>query len=116
MAAAVQHAMLRRMQLDTGGRFSLQLAAHDGQGARFELVLSTAEARWQTNAEVAASDGAVVLAGWDVPTEPPAWLVAYARAALRSAWRQHAEHGWPRRLTRWRDAPERSAAPESDEA
>jgi hypothetical protein len=104
------------MQPETGGRFSFQLAEHDTLAARFQLVLATPEARWSGGARVSVADGGVEFDAWDGPGEPPAWLVQYTRAGLRSAWRQHGERGWARRVTRWRDAPERSGgAPEDNE-
>jgi hypothetical protein len=97
------------MQPDTGGRFSLLLVDHDAHRASFELVLSTAEGSWSARAQVATADGNVDWADWSGSSEPPRWLLQYARAALRSAWHQHRELGWPRRLTRWRDVPTRLA-------
>ncbi len=97
------------MQPDTGGRFSLRLLDHDAQHARFELTLATADSSWSATTVVSAEDGAIDWTGWEGPGEPPRWLLQYARAALRSAWHQHREQGWPRRLTRWRDVPVRGA-------
>jgi hypothetical protein len=108
--------MLSPMQPDTGGRFSLQLEAHDATRAAYALTLSTRLAEWSARAEVAAVDGRVEHGAWQGEGEPPAWLLQYARAALRSAWHAHRDQGWPRRLTRWRDMPIRSdAARESRE-
>jgi hypothetical protein len=101
--------MLGRMLPDTGGRFSLRLLDQDASRARFELVLATAEGSWLAHPEVSAADGNIDWASWEGPGEPPRWLVSYARAALRTAWHQHQEHGWPRRMTRWRDVPARLA-------
>jgi hypothetical protein len=97
------------MQPDNGGRFSLRLLAQDASGARFELTLATALVNGTATALVSAEDGAVDFDGWNGPSDPPPWLLHYARAALRSAWQAHREQGWPRRLTRWRDTPARSA-------
>jgi hypothetical protein len=97
------------MQPDTGGRFSLRLLDHDANRASFELVLATAEGSWSARTLVSAEDGNIDWAGWSGPGEPPRWLLQYARAALRTAWHQHRDHGWPRRLTRWRDVPARLA-------
>jgi uncharacterized protein (UPF0548 family) len=93
----------------TGGRFSLRLVDQDASRARFELELGTAEGSWSAQAQVSAGDGSVDWASWQGPGEPPGWLLQYARAALRSAWHQHREQGWPRRVTRWRDVPTRLA-------
>jgi len=99
--------MLPPMQPDTGGRFSLELRAHDDALARYALTFATAGAEWSADAVVTLADGGVDFAAWIGDGRPPAWLVQYARAALRSTWRSHMEQGWPRRLTRWRDAPAR---------
>jgi hypothetical protein len=101
--------MLSGMLPDTGGRFSLRLVDQDASRASFEVVLATAEGSWSAQARVSAADGNIDWAGWNGPGEPPGWLLQYARAALRTAWRQHPEQGWPRRLTRWRDVPVRLA-------
>jgi hypothetical protein len=93
------------MQPETGGRFSVRLLEHDEARARFQMDLATPAGSWSTEAEVALADGAIVWGTWTGAGEPPEWLSTYARAALRLAWRQHGEEGWPRRLTRWRDAP-----------
>jgi hypothetical protein len=94
-----------QMQPETGGRFSVQLLEQSADGARFQIELATPQGAWSTQAEVSASEGAIVWSAWAGAGEPPDWLCQYTRAALRVAWRQHAEEGWPRRLTRWRDAP-----------
>jgi len=104
------------MQPETGGRFSFQLADHDALAARFKLILAMPEARWTGGARVSVADGSVELEAWNGPGSPPAWLVQYTRATLRTAWHQHGERGWPRRVTRWRDAPERAGGgPEDNE-
>ncbi|HTV22965.1 MAG TPA: hypothetical protein VMG12_29950 [Polyangiaceae bacterium] len=96
------------MSSDTGGRFSLQLQGHDPAQARYALTLSIPDAEWSADAAVALADGSIEFSPWQGAGAPPPWLVQYARAALRSTWHSHAELGWPRRLTRWRDAPTRS--------
>jgi hypothetical protein len=103
--------MLSPMHPDTGGRFTLRLSEHDETLARYELTLATPSSEWSARANVALADGSIDFADWHGDGEPPAWLLQYARAALRSAWRAHAEQGWPRRLTRWRDAPSRAEPP-----
>jgi hypothetical protein len=96
------------MQPDTGGRFSLKLRDQDASGATFELSIATAVVTVSALARVSAQDGTVEFSVWSGAGEPPAWLLHYARAALRSAWQGHRDQGWPRRLTRWRDAPARA--------
>jgi hypothetical protein len=102
------------MQPHTGGRFSLQLRDADAQRARYALTVATAGAEWASEAVVFSSDGRIELAPCRGEGEPPPWLLHYARAALRSTWRAHAEQGWPRRITRWRDAPARAEGPGSE--
>lgn len=97
--------MLVGMQPDTGGRFTVRLLGHDERQARFQLELATADGLWSTRAAVTSDQGEVRWDAWAPEGEPPDWLCQYTRAALRTAWRQHGEHGWPRRLTRWRDKP-----------
>jgi hypothetical protein len=106
--------MLRAVQPDSGGRFQAVLISEQASGARFRVELSTSAGVWQNEASVSESAGEVEWGTWSVtahlpaaePAEPPEWLCRYLRAALRSAWRGRAEDGWPRRLTRWRDAPD----------
>jgi hypothetical protein len=102
------------MQPHTGGRFSLQLCEADAQHARYALTLATAGAEWTSEASVFSADGRIELAACRGQGEPPPWLLQYTRAALRSIWRAHAEQGWPRRITRWRDAPARADTSGSD--
>lgn len=97
--------MLAGMQPETGGRFSARLLDQDEHQAQFQLELATATGSWSTQARVATQAGEVLWGAWEGSGEPPDWLCHYARAALRGAWRQHQEEGWPRRLTRWRDKP-----------
>lgn len=96
------------MQPDTGGRFSLRLCDDDATHARYAVTLATSSAEWAAEAVVRVADGSIDFAAWQGEGEPPPWLAQYARAALRSTWRAHADQGWPRRLTRWRDAPSRT--------
>ena len=109
--------MLSAVQPDSGGRFQAVLISEQASGARFRVELSTRAGVWQNEATVSESAGEVQWGAWSggvrpqVPgqeeqPEPPEWLCRYLRAALRSAWRGRAEDGWPRRLTRWRDAPD----------
>jgi hypothetical protein len=102
--------MLARMQPDTGGRFSLSLEDRDEACARYALGVATAGQDWLARAVVAVEDGSVDIGAWSGTGTPPAWLLQYARAALRSAWHQHREVGWPRRITRWRDQPARGSS------
>ena len=100
------------MSSDTGGRFSLQLHDHGAERACYALTLSSGGGEWSADATVRVADGNVEFGAWRGDGgEPPPWLLQYARAALRSTWHSHAERGWPRRLTRWRDTPSRAESP-----
>jgi hypothetical protein len=104
------------VQPDTGGRFAAVLIAEDASGARFRVELSTSAGEWSSEASVSASAGEVQWGAWSGSfPEPPDWLCRYLRAALRAAWRAHPEEGWPRRLTRWRDAPDARRTRDPDE-
>jgi hypothetical protein len=109
-------AMLAPMQPETGGRFAARLLGKDAVGARFRIDLATPLASWTSEALVLAADGVVHFSGWTGPDALPAWLEHYARSALRTAWRQHALQGWPRRITRWRAEPEPGRDPGRDAA
>jgi hypothetical protein len=88
-----------------GGRFGLRLIEATAERAEYQLDLSTPDGEWSMRVSVRTTDGSLSLGEWPGPGTPPAWLEQYARAALRDAWRGHAERGWPRRLQRWRAPP-----------
>jgi len=88
-----------------GGRFGLRLIDATPERAAYQLDLSTPAGDWSTRVTVQSADGTLELGDWPAASAPPAWLEQYARAALRDAWRGHAERGWPRRLQRWRSPP-----------
>lgn len=69
--------------------------------ARVELGAEVRQGRARVD-----STGAVQLAFEG--GNPPPWVLVWMRALLRAKWRER-EHGWPRRLTRWKAAPEREA-------
>lgn len=102
------------MQPDTGGRFSLSLEEGEPARARYSLGLATAGHEWLAQAFVTLADGSIDIETWSGSGTPPSWLVQYARAALRTAWHQHREVGWPRRITRWRDQPTRGGSESSE--
>jgi hypothetical protein len=93
------------VQPETGGRFEARLIAEEAAGARFAVALSTPAGIWTSEARVSLAAGEVAWGVWTGEREPPEWLRGYLHSALRSAWRAHAEQGWPRRFTRWRQAP-----------
>jgi hypothetical protein len=69
------------------------------------LTLYTLDSELSTHVDVELASGALEIADW--PTgAPPAWLLSFARALLRSVWRSRISAGeWPRRVTRWRPEP-----------
>ena len=94
----------------TGGRAVLELigGAAEGAAVRYRAELFVPDARFTSEASVAAEGGAVTFAPWS-PGEPPAWLVKYATTFLRSAWRERqkdAAVAWPERINRWREERE----------
>jgi hypothetical protein len=91
----------------SGGRVVLDLVGDGGVGSAevvYRAALYSPDERWDGEARVGA-DGAVAFVDW-APANPPAWLVDFARAFLRSEWR--ARHStvepapWPARINRWR--------------
>lgn len=113
LASCARRAKLRGMQPASGGRFDARLLEHDDREARFQVEVGTPEGRWSARAAVSATDGTVEISQWSGPGNAPEWLVGYLRAALRAAFRGHADTGWPRRITRWRE--ERTARGETSE-
>lgn len=91
------------MTPENGGTFELKLLTGAGEVAEYEVALSTASQTYRAQARVSAQG--VTFEGFQ-GGEPPEWLLADTRAALRSAFRTNqAEGRWPRRLTRWRPEP-----------
>jgi hypothetical protein len=93
-----------------GGKIELKLGPSTPESAEFEALLQTATAIFRTRAQVGASAGPkqVEFGAWssDAGGEPPEWLVADARAALKAALRtSQASARWPRRIARWRPEP-----------
>lgn len=94
-----------------GGRIQLKLVDGDERAAQYDVTLSFGESVVTRRVRVAA-DGTV--SGWPTDVEP-AWLGEYAVAVLRLTARQRVGPTWPRRTTRWRNAPEGRRAPSSQE-
>jgi hypothetical protein len=97
-----------KIELRLGGATSASPTAP--ASAEYEAHLQTATASFHTRVEVGANAGAkqVQFGVWtsEVSGEPPEWLMADARAALKAALRtSQAEGRWPRRITRWRPEP-----------
>jgi hypothetical protein len=92
-----------------GGKFDLKLGSATPLAAQYAAVLQTSGASFRSQASVAAEGtGSVEFSAWvgDPAGEPPEWLLADARAALKAALRSSRSDGhWPRRITRWRPEP-----------
>lgn len=91
------------MQPEQGARFTLRLTA-ESPVVVYQLAV-------ELNGSVVHGQASVDLAEGDVAIESeselPGWLSTTVRRLLRALWRDrklspHA--GWPRRLTRWRQA------------
>ncbi len=93
------------MRPDQGGTLELLLEAEDAQEIVYAAALATPDGEWSGQARVGAQAGDVTLA---IDGDPPPWLIGLVRAVLRTIWRSHA--GWPRRITRWRPAPDAGQA------
>lgn len=90
----------------SGGRVVLVFARATAETVSYEAELYVPDARFTSAAEVRVADGDVVFPAW-APESPPAWLLAFARAFLRSAWlarRDDPDEPWPARINRWRPA------------
>jgi hypothetical protein len=102
------------MTPSNGGKIELRLQASSAspESAEYDAHLQTAVASFRCRVRVGASVGAkqVEFGAWVVEPgserEPPEWLTADARAALKAALRTSQSEGrWPRRITRWRPEP-----------
>lgn len=93
------------MTPEHGGKIELKLRASGADGADYDAFLQTASTVYRGRARV---EGRQVTFEWqaDVAEAPPEWLLADARAALKTALRtSQAEGRFPRRITRWRPEP-----------
>jgi hypothetical protein len=98
-----------------GGKIELRLqaaASAPAESAEYEALLQTAAGSFRCRVQVGSSAGAkqVEFGVWSVEPDserdPPEWLTADARAALKAALRTSQSEGrWPRRITRWRPEP-----------
>lgn len=90
----------------TGGRVELRLDRQDGEEAVYGARWTTPTGTWQGELFVSAAGSVRVSVQGE---EPPPWLLEWTQQLLRTATRSaRAEERviWPRRLTRWRRAPE----------
>lgn len=88
---------------NSGGRLHAVLADSVTEGARYEITLTAAGGRWQGHALVSPT-GDVTLE-LQSPTAPQ-WLLDLAASVLRTACRGRTPQDLPRRITRWRPAPD----------
>ncbi len=89
-----------------GGKMELKLGSNTAEAAEYDALLQTSLATFRSKAQVAGKQ--VAFGTWtsEVGGEPPEWLLADARAALKAALRTSSAEGrWPRRITRWRPEP-----------
>jgi hypothetical protein len=98
------------MTIENGGKIELRLARAADDSAEYEAILRTQAACFRTLVQVGKGAGAqqIAFGAWtaEAPGEPPDWLTADARAALKAALRTSQSEGrWPRRITRWRPEP-----------
>jgi hypothetical protein len=85
-----------------GGKVTLRLVS-TGDVVEYAGELDAEGRVSKVRACVDAKDGRVELSALDGEA-PPEWLVAFARATLRAAWRATSTGvAWPRRLSRWRE-------------
>jgi len=100
---------LAHMAPKNGGKFDLKLGPVTAEAAEYSALLQTPAASFSGQAVVVRDGkGRVDFGAWngDAATEPPEWLLADVRAALKAALRGSlAEGRWPRRITRWRPEP-----------
>jgi hypothetical protein len=109
VAFAPESGQLPRVRPDHGGRLELKLARASETRADYLLTLLTPDAELCAQVTIDAPADSLELADWQGGV-PPEWLLAYARALLRSVLRAKSSDGdWPRRLTRWRPAPKPGA-------
>ena len=93
-----------------GGKIELKLGPTTSDSAEYEAHLQTPAGTSLSRVQVGASAGPkqVEFGPWGPAGvgEPPEWLIADARAALKAALRTSQSSGrWPRRITRWRPEP-----------
>ena len=86
----------------SGVKFELRLRQEAGGPTQYDVELKLPEARHEGIATIEPEAGRVAFE-WRTP--PPDWSENVVRAQLRTLYRERAS-GYPRRVTRWRPAPE----------
>jgi hypothetical protein len=93
------------MSETSGVRFELRLSNAAEGRAHYEVELQVRDTRHQGTATIEPEAGRVA---FDWQSAPPDWCEGTVRAQLRTLYRERAS-GYPRRVTRWRPAPEGAA-------
>lgn len=97
--------------ISRGGRVELRLRLPEEPGhVVYEGRFFTSSDAW-TEGAATITLGPPLVVSVDAPGAPE-WLVAFTEALLKTLSRTVAQTGFPRRLTRWRPAPD---APVDDE-
>jgi hypothetical protein len=86
-------------------RFELRLRTEAEGRAAYDVELELPDARHRGTATIEPLAGKVL---FDWQSAPPGWCENAVRAQLRTLYRERAS-GYPRRVTRWRPAPEGAA-------
>jgi hypothetical protein len=93
------------MEHRAGGRVQLELLADEPERVRYSARLALPDVAFDGLATVGTADGSVSF-DWPDGRLPPDWLLAFARAFLRSEWlarQKDPSHPWPARIRRWRE-------------
>lgn len=90
------------MHPQNGGRLLLTLQQVGQASACYVVTLYEPREQWSGQAEVRFGDGQVDFTGLDAAAP---WLCDLTRMILRTTWRNSESEGWPRRIQRWRPAP-----------
>ncbi len=90
--------------VEHGGRVELRLAPQDDGTTRYLARWFTADEEMNGTVSIAPEGTSVSVSS---PDSLPEWLESFTTALVRTTARQAEKSGnWPRRLTRWRKAPE----------
>jgi hypothetical protein len=91
------------MQTKSGVRFELRLTGEEQGRASYGIDLGLPDRKVAGSATIEPGSGGIEFAWHGDP--PPAWCESAVRAQLRTMFRERAS-GYPRRVTRWRPAPD----------
>lgn len=94
------------MQTKSGVRFELRLTGEERGRTAYSVELSLPERVLGGSATIEPDSGAVEFVWREAP---PVWCETVVRAQLRTLFRERAS-GYPRRVTRWRPAPDGGGA------